>query len=170
VRRVLDVPADVTLPDLHDLVQAATGWTDHHLHEYVAADHRWTGHHDAGALDSGADENGVRLRDLRAVRFTYRCGFGDDWEHTVESSAPAPSNPACATARAPARRRTAMARPALHRRGVRAAAVPEAVGPDPRTPDRHRQRNVETLEGPVFHRATRRGRGVGSGRCRLAAR
>jgi hypothetical protein len=31
VARVIDVPA-ATLPELHDLLQAALGWTDSHLH------------------------------------------------------------------------------------------------------------------------------------------
>lgn len=84
VMRVLDVPADITLSDLHELLQAAMGWTDTHLHEYVAADHRWTSYHDEDAADSGADdEAGVRLRDLGELRFTYRYDFGDDWEHDV---------------------------------------------------------------------------------------
>lgn len=94
VLRVLDVPADVTLPDLHDLLQAAMGWADFHLHEYVAADHRWTSFHDSDAVDPGSDdEAGVRLRDLDALRFTYRYDFGDDWEHTVEILGPGAEEP-----------------------------------------------------------------------------
>jgi Plasmid pRiA4b ORF-3-like protein len=33
--RVIDVPAAVTLPELHDLLQAAIGWTNSHLHQFV---------------------------------------------------------------------------------------------------------------------------------------
>jgi hypothetical protein len=36
VSRTLDVPATATLPELHDLLQAALGWTDSHLHRFVA--------------------------------------------------------------------------------------------------------------------------------------
>ena len=35
VLRVLDVPAACTLPELHDLLQIAIGWTDSHLHQFV---------------------------------------------------------------------------------------------------------------------------------------
>lgn len=94
VLRVIDVPIDTTLPDLHDLLQAAMGWNDSHLHEYVAADHRWTSYHDPDAIDSGADdEAGVLLRDLGTVRFTYRYDFGDDWEHVVEILGPGDAEP-----------------------------------------------------------------------------
>ena len=36
VVRVLDVPAGVLLPELHDILQVAIGWTDSHLHQFVA--------------------------------------------------------------------------------------------------------------------------------------
>jgi hypothetical protein len=36
--RVIDVPAISTLPELHDLLQAALGWTDSHLHQFIAGD------------------------------------------------------------------------------------------------------------------------------------
>jgi hypothetical protein len=35
VARVIDVPASSTLPELHELLQAAIGWTDSHLHQFV---------------------------------------------------------------------------------------------------------------------------------------
>lgn len=38
VVRVLDVPATATLPELHNLFQAAFGWWDYHLHQFDAAD------------------------------------------------------------------------------------------------------------------------------------
>ena len=37
-RRLL-VPADLTLEDLHDVLQAAMGWRDCHLHEFRIAQH-----------------------------------------------------------------------------------------------------------------------------------
>ena len=33
-RRLL-VPSDITLSNLHDLLQLAMGWTDSHLHEFL---------------------------------------------------------------------------------------------------------------------------------------
>lgn len=37
VTRVIDVPATATLPELHQLLQAALGWTDSHLHQFFTA-------------------------------------------------------------------------------------------------------------------------------------
>jgi Plasmid pRiA4b ORF-3-like protein len=81
VVRVLDVPADVLLPELHDLLQVAIGWTDSHLHQFVADDARY-GMPDTDASGDETDETGVPLRSLPA-RFTYLYDFGDGWEHEV---------------------------------------------------------------------------------------
>ena len=35
VTRVIDIPASATLPELHELLQAAIGWTGSHLHQFV---------------------------------------------------------------------------------------------------------------------------------------
>lgn len=80
--RVLDVPAGVLLPELHDLLQVAVGWTDSHLHQFVADGVRY-GMPDTDAFDDERDETGVRLRALPA-RFVYLYDFGDGWEHEVE--------------------------------------------------------------------------------------
>ena len=37
VTRVIDVPASATLPELHELLQAAIGWTDSHLHQFLTS-------------------------------------------------------------------------------------------------------------------------------------
>ncbi len=34
VRRVIDVPAMITLDKLHEVLQLALGWTDSHLHQF----------------------------------------------------------------------------------------------------------------------------------------
>ncbi len=34
VERVIDVPAAITLEELHPVLQAAVGWTDSHLHQF----------------------------------------------------------------------------------------------------------------------------------------
>jgi hypothetical protein len=84
VVRVLDVPAGVLLPELHDILQVAIGWTDSHLHQFVAGDIRY-GMPDIDGfneLDEERSETGVPLRSLPA-RFTYLYDFGDGWEHEV---------------------------------------------------------------------------------------
>jgi pRiA4b ORF-3-like protein len=39
-RRVL-VPGEITLAELHEVVQVAVGWTDTHLHEFEIGDARY---------------------------------------------------------------------------------------------------------------------------------
>ncbi len=81
VVRVLDVPAGVLLPELHDLLQAAIGWTDSHLHQFVAGDISY-GMPDLDGPDDEHDESAVTLRAL-PNRFIYLYDFGDGWEHEV---------------------------------------------------------------------------------------
>ncbi len=81
VVRVLDVPAGVLLPELHDLLQAALGWTDSHLHQFVAGDICY-GVPDLDGPDDERDESAVALRAL-PNRFAYLYDFGDGWEHEV---------------------------------------------------------------------------------------
>lgn len=67
VLRVLDVPAAVVLPELHELLQAAMGWTDSHLHEFLVpapapaafATTASAGTDDAQAFPAGSDSRRV---------------------------------------------------------------------------------------------------------------
>src|SRR5579863_4318232 len=86
VVRVLDVPAGVLLPELHDLLQAALGWTDSHLHQFEAEGICY-GMPDIDGPEDERDESGVPLRAL-PPRFTYLYDFGDGWEHEVEVLGP----------------------------------------------------------------------------------
>ena len=70
--RVIEVPAAVSLGDLHRIVQAAMGWEDEHLF----------------AFQVGREQvaNRVRLADLAAhgiKRFGYLYDMGDSWQHTL---------------------------------------------------------------------------------------
>jgi hypothetical protein len=94
VVRVVDVPAAANLPELHDLLQVAIGWTNSHLHEFVTEDGCRYGRPD---LDFGyevQDETTAALRDL-PDRFTYRYDFGDCWEHDVEVVGRGGPQPGC---------------------------------------------------------------------------
>lgn len=81
--RRLEVPADVSLARLHELIQVAFDWTDSHLHVFETpygsfgrpdAD---LGHRAASriTLEQVAPAAGDKLR------YTY--DFGDDWEHDI---------------------------------------------------------------------------------------
>lgn len=96
VARVIDVPASVTLPELHELLQAAIGWTDSHLHQFVTAqatygmvipgEERWP--------EDEIDETGARLADL-GTEFEYLYDFGDGWTHDVQVLGRGGPVPAC---------------------------------------------------------------------------
>lgn len=79
---------DVTLQQLHALIQTAMGWTNSHLHQFVIAGGRYTDPRfmmeDVGAIDYSR----LRVRDLVAkhgakLRMGYEYDFGDDWRHEV---------------------------------------------------------------------------------------
>lgn len=99
VVRVLDVPAGVLLPELHDLLQAALGWTDSHLHQFVA-DGTCYGVPDLDGTDDERDERGIPLRAL-PPRFRYLYDFGDGWEHEVAVLGSGGDRPAVEDARVP---------------------------------------------------------------------
>jgi Plasmid pRiA4b ORF-3-like protein len=98
-RRLL-VPGTITLRGLHQAIQAAMGWHDHHLHLFDI-DGREYG--DPHTVDDVADENRLTLNGLLksgVARFAYTYDFGDNWEHTIafeksEVAAEGVSYPVC---------------------------------------------------------------------------
>jgi len=83
-RRVL-VPADVTLDNLHDIIQAVMPWWDAHLHEFTC-----------GGVTYGRpmDDEWYETEDSRMVTLSevlpkvgdtidYQYDFGDSWEHKI---------------------------------------------------------------------------------------
>lgn len=87
-RRLL-VPADLTLPQLHNVLQAAMGWENCHLHEFLVGKQRF-GTPDPEDRLMGIEpvdsERTVRLSDVLGrvgakARYTY--DFGDSWEHGI---------------------------------------------------------------------------------------
>ena len=88
--RRLHLPFDLNLAQLHEVIQAAFGWTDSHLHQFII-----------GGLVYGApevDDTGDRkifeatevfLRDFDLYyephpRLLYVYDFGDSWHHLIE--------------------------------------------------------------------------------------
>lgn len=94
VTRLIDVPATATLPELHQLLQAALGWTDSHLHQFFTAGACYGIPDDDAWPQDQRDEAEARLADLGAA-FTYVYDFGDDWIHDVEVLGPGGPEPGC---------------------------------------------------------------------------
>ena len=83
--RRLEVPADLTLFELHRAIQGAIGWTDSHLHQFL---HRgiYYGAPDREFGMPTVSERRTVLRDLLGQprdRLIYEYDFGDGWEHDV---------------------------------------------------------------------------------------
>lgn len=90
VWRRLELPGDLSLPRLHDVIQAAMGWSDSHLHRFrTSSDHRspyFVTHFDLEEGEDGTLEDDVRLDQLVAEKgdeVWYEYDFGDGWEHKL---------------------------------------------------------------------------------------
>ncbi|MDJ0312689.1 plasmid pRiA4b ORF-3 family protein [Arthrobacter sp. H35-D1] len=99
-RRLL-VRTDLSLGQLHHIIQASFEWLDYHLHEFRVGGYPGTVYGVVGEAnhfdDPPLDEAGTAIGELLAterdtVAYTY--DFGDDWEHgiTVEKVLPADAN------------------------------------------------------------------------------
>lgn len=85
-RRVL-VPENIRLPALHQVLQAAFGWTNSHLHEFVIGSLRYSEKNPEWSEElKQLDERRVELDqalgpDSRCFDYVY--DFGDHWHHVV---------------------------------------------------------------------------------------
>ncbi len=85
--RRLEVQSDMTLGELHHVIQSAMGWTDSHLHNFVAKGIRY------GAVEQGfdfdleeEDERDTRLDQVLTKpkdKLVYEYDFGDSWVHDI---------------------------------------------------------------------------------------
>ncbi len=87
VWRRLVVPETIKLPKLHQVFQAALGWTNSHLHEFVIGGVRYS-EPDPDFEDEleHVDERGVVLHKALGIDarcFDYVYDFGDDWHHVA---------------------------------------------------------------------------------------
>lgn len=100
VWRLLKVPSDLSLAELHVVLQAAMGWEDYHLYEFEVEDDVFG---DPDSLDGWEPDNFhdadlYGLEDLDPEpgdELTYVYDFGDNWRHRirVEEVPPAGADP-----------------------------------------------------------------------------
>jgi hypothetical protein len=97
--RRLRIRGDLTLDQVHNLLQAGMGWTDSHLHRFQPGAERgyrqpyFVTELDEEEGDEGTREDSVRLDQvLRAPgdMLTYIYDFGDNWKHLVRLESLAP--------------------------------------------------------------------------------
>lgn len=97
VWRRLEVAADITLAQLHRVIQMAFDWTDSHLHGFEIGGQRYAQPMpDLFGLEvDDLDERKFRLGDVASVgtRFTYIYDFGDDWHHLIKVEKILPPTP-----------------------------------------------------------------------------
>ncbi len=87
-RRLL-VPSDMTLAQLHNVLQAAMGWDDGHMHEFAVGQRRF-GRPDPEDQLMGVppveNERTVPLSGILArvgSKAIYTYDFGDSWDHSI---------------------------------------------------------------------------------------
>jgi hypothetical protein len=87
-RRVL-VPANITLAQLHDVLQTAMGWEDGHMHEFSVGQRRIGRPNPEDRLmemPAAENERTVRLSGILVKvgsKAIYTYDFGDSWEHSL---------------------------------------------------------------------------------------
>jgi len=82
-RQIL-VPADIKLPKLHLVLQAAMGWRNCHLHTFRDAENSYSPMPEENLF---LDEKNIRLCDLlqdQGQILEYEYDMGDSWLHIVE--------------------------------------------------------------------------------------
>jgi hypothetical protein len=89
-RRLL-LPEDLNFAQLHEVIQAAFGWTDSHLHQFVvggivvgAPEFDADGYNRHRTFDAGeVFLRDLVLDDLGAAKILYEYDFGDCWRHWI---------------------------------------------------------------------------------------
>ena len=82
--------ASLRLEKLHEVIQAAFGWTNSHLHVFEVGDERIGVPYELEDIATSIVTRSARivtladLVDLGFTRFTYEYDFGDSWRHTIE--------------------------------------------------------------------------------------
>lgn len=94
VWRRFEVPSDLPLWALHEVIQAAMGWEDYHLYSFEAGGLAYGEPDPDGWLDY--EDVAVPLSDVarrRDAELTYLYDFGDDWTHELRVEAVEPAEP-----------------------------------------------------------------------------
>lgn len=94
VWRRIEVPADIKLGKLHEVLQIAMGWTDSHLHGFRKGRESY-GVPDPDFPGDFKNERNVRLDSLAGEGETliYEYDFGDGWEHDLKVEKIVPAAP-----------------------------------------------------------------------------
>ncbi len=100
VWRRITVPAGITFPKLHQVLQTAFSWQNSHLHDFEIFEKNedGTGWQDRPSLNLVCNEESFayqsaipmkmetneKLKDFIEAKVVYNYDFGDGWKHTIE--------------------------------------------------------------------------------------
>ncbi len=88
VLRRFDVPLKIKLNRLHEVIQAAMGWTDTHLYEFRAGGVGWGVPDPDGFYEGPLPASKTSLLDViedvgtKTIHYIY--DFGDNWHHVIK--------------------------------------------------------------------------------------
>jgi len=97
-RRLL-VDPDMTLAQLHEVLQIAMGWENSHMHEFRAREQRFGQPEPADPFTRTPRAESERTARLRAVlkkagaKIIYTYDLGDSWEHSIVLEKLLPADP-----------------------------------------------------------------------------
>ena len=96
--RRVQVSAQSTLSQLHEVIQASMGWWNYHLHSFRIEGEEYTRHSEDGSTDEldMREEQRVKLQQVlgrKGQRFSYTYDFGDNWEHRLVLEEIMPADP-----------------------------------------------------------------------------
>ena len=88
--RKVEVPSNITLEHLHNVIQAAFGWYNEHLHKFMVGEEDIEPKGKGYAYDADYDAWKVSLDEVLSTigsSFRYLYDFGASWVHTIKLEA-----------------------------------------------------------------------------------
>jgi hypothetical protein len=90
--RTFELPAALTLADLHAVLQIVMEWQNSHLHQFIQGEQRYIPKYaaDEGFDEENQDEEQVTLNKLfrrKGDKLFYEYDFGDSWIHEIKLEA-----------------------------------------------------------------------------------
>ena len=87
VWRTVSVPSDITLADLHRVIQLVMGWEDYHLHQFnikgVSYEILAPGQDQEPDIEDASLATLGELVTQQGESFVYEYDFGDSWTHRI---------------------------------------------------------------------------------------
>jgi hypothetical protein len=84
--RKIEVEADNTLYDLHNIIQGAMGWYNAHLHQFILGNQYFSlpsPHDDFMEMSDSREVKIGQILKIAKSKIVYEYDFGDSWEHLV---------------------------------------------------------------------------------------